>query len=1140
MRALYKVMKTALSLISIIFIAALLPLKALSLSPDTYAPSSVLAQGRWVKISVSQTGMHLIPVADLRSWGFSDPSKVRVYGYGGNRIPDRFSAANYVDDLPLVQSEATSRGVVFYAVGPDTRIDFGPRGLHYHSLNPYSTVGYYFLTDNDIPLREIPLSGGAPESEPQKTFVQALRHEVDEVSPMESGHRLLGEDFRYTPSRMFTFQLPGIADPEVWMQCDFYADVKSATLNLSFTANGETLQPFATDRVKASPADENGDSVRIRKVFEISGETLALGITAKSAGQVRLANLDNISLCYTRHLALPSTRTLVFTLPIGDAELAGATADTRVWDVTNPLDITRLNTTATSSGVAWSSDYYSKRTYAAWDPSASMPTPRLAARSVKNQDIHSRPTPDMVIITHADLSDQAERIAQMHRTERDSLDVFVTLPDPVYNEFASGAPDYNAFRRMMKMFYDRALADPMQRMPRYVLLMGGANFDHRRLTPSSSRLRSAVLPIWQTDEARGDSYSFSSDDPIAFLQDNSGLFNGRDMMCVAVGRIPAKTSDEARIFTDRLISYVTTPIEGEWRNRVLLLADDGDNAIHLEQTEEVDSAMRDSESGRGLIYRKVYLDAYEKQGGVTTAGRTKMHNLLNDGVVWWNFIGHASTTALTGEGVLTSSDLGNLYLRKPPFFYGATCSYIHWDGSGVSGLQTLTLAESGGVVGGIAATRPVQIAQNGPLSRAMASEVFQRDEQGRFRPVAEALRRAKNSRTGENNKLRYVMVGDPAMRLAIPENTVTLDSINGQKVEDIDDEDTAPVTIQALSKITLSGTVTSALGEKLTDFNGYVALSLYDADQTYTAIRSDRDPIPVIDEMGERLITARAKVTGGEWRGEFVLPAEIADNYRPATLSLYARTDAGTDEASGVNRQFYIYGVADNFTDNTPPEIEYLYLNHETFKPGDKVNATPMLIARVSDDTALNMATNGVGHQMTLRLDGLTSYSDISTFFTPDADGTPGGNIAYQLPELQPGVHEATLRVWDVAGNSAKKSFEFFVDPSQQPTLFDVYSDANPAGIEANFYIKHNRPDAMLTVKVDIYSISGAHVWSAESRGRADMFVTSPVHWDLTDRSGRKVGRGIYLYVTTVTTDATGDYPATSSSATRRIAVAPM
>ena len=216
-----------------------------------------------------------------------------------------------------------------------------------------------------------------------------------------------------------------------------------------------------------------------------------------------------------------------------------------------------------------------------------------------------------------------------------------------------------------------------------------------------------------------------------------------------------------------------------------------------------------------------------------------------------------------------------------------------------------------------------------------------------------------------------------------------------------------------------------------------------------------------------------------------------------------------------------------------------MYLNHETFASGDAVNVTPLLMARVSDDMGLNMSLAGIGHQMSLRIDDNMHFSDLSSSFIPDSDGLPAGDIVYQLPELSAGSHTATLKIWDIGGNSATASIDFIVDPTLAPKIFYVYTDANPATVEANFYIAHNRPEAMLSVRIDVYDLSGQPIWSETTRGRADMYLSSPVNWNLTNSAGARVGRGIYVYRATVTTEATSDAPATSSSIAKRIAVAP-
>ena len=47
----------------------------------------------------------------------------------------------------------------------------------------------------------------------------------------------------------------------------------------------------------------------------------------------------------------------------------------------------------------------------------------------------------------------------------------------------------------------------------------------------------------------------------------------------------------------------------------------------------------------------------------------------------------------------------------------------------------------------------------------------------------------------------------------------------------------------------------------------------------------------------------------------------------------------------------------------------------------------------------------------------------------------------------------------------------------------------------------------------------GQLVWSTTESGRSDMFNSFPITWDLTDLSGRRLQRGIYLYRAGISTD---------------------
>lgn len=1111
---------------------------------DTYASSSVLSSGKWVKISVAETGIHMISDSQLRSWGFSDPSKVKVYGYGGQRIPDALTLSNYIDDLPQVQSVKTSRGLFFYAQGPIKWVSVQTT-RYIPTQNPFSSLGYYFLSDRETEPSDIPvISAGVSSAEPVTSFTGRTFHEVNEVSPGTTGHYLVGEDFRYTPSNTFNFDLPDrVEGTKVWTQVSFFSKTKNPSKML-YTVNGTPLTQTYEDDIRGcdiSSSYVHGSDVTLRKEFDMNGNRLSLGLTHSSpASSVIMARLDFIAVNYTRALKLRDGK-LEFTLRTPSFTLDGATAATRVWDVTKPLEISQLATTANGNAVNCINQYTGSRSYVAWDESATYPSPLLVG-NVANQDLHATEAPDMVIFTLRDWESQAQRIADYHR-QTDGMDVIVVNQETVFNEFSSGVPDVNGFRKLLKMYWDRGniAGKPL----RYALFMGRGVFDNRRITPEIKRLSYPTMPIWQTDTGADDNSSYTTDDIFAFLRDGSGSSTSSDYLCIAVGRIPAKSAENARELVDKLLAYNESMPVGEWRNHVMMVADDQDFGVHMTQSENMLTWMAKTTEGTDNFFiDKVYIDAYRRTADGYPDARERMFKLLNEGTMWWNYIGHASDHGWTHEKFLTMDDIDNLYLRRYPVLFASTCDFLRWDRSSESGAEVMFHNNSGGVIAAISATRPVYISDNGILSLAIGRYMFRRGSDGQLPTLGEIYRNAKNdmrplvtengvTRLGEksasSNKLRYVLMGDPAMRLTAPSNIVKLHKINGVE---LDPEN--PPSLMARQEATVEGAIYNPAGDAvLTDFNGTLALTLYDAEHSVTTFGNGKDGSSIVyDEQGNKLLTTNGTVTGGRFSFNIIMPSEIEDNYRPAAINMVATADNG-NAALGCERGVYAYGSDDNAAPDTePPVIESFYLNHSSFRSGDKVNTTPMVLAKISDNRALNISTAGIGHQMTLYLDESTTLTDVSSFFTVSGESQREGDIAYQMESLQPGYHTLKLRVWDTAGNFAESTIEFTVDNELAPKIYDVYSDANPASVEANFYISHDRPEAKATVTISVYNLLGAEVWSSSATGRSDMFKSAPVRWDLRDKGGHRVPRGIYLYRASITTD--GEQYETT---TKRIAV---
>ena len=354
----------------------------------------------------------------------------------------------------------------------------------------------------------------------------------------------------------------------------------------------------------------------------------------------------------------------------------------------------------------------------------------------------------------------------------------------------------------------------------------------------------------------------------------------------------------------------------------------------------------DVSGGSIMLPRKVYIDAYDYVGSTYPEARKAMYRMLDEGVVWWNFVGHASPTGWTKEGMLSYSDLNSLYLRHWPFIYAATCDFLRLDSRRVSGGELMYLERYGGAIGMISAVRPVYISDNGKLTAAIGRALAEIGKDSAILTPGEIYRRAKNdirtddnnSQMSDDNRLRYIFVGDPALPLAMPVNNVRIDTIKGISIADTD----VQPTLAALERATISGSVMSNDGSELSDFEGVLLVDIFDSERTVSTNGRGEGTVENFEDIGGRIYTGSAPVKNGHFTLEVAMPAEVAQNFRPAAMSLYAYSTTDDTEAVGLFRNFYVYGYDDSVTpDDKAPVIESMVLNHSDFRSGDAVNDHP-------------------------------------------------------------------------------------------------------------------------------------------------------------------------------------------------------
>lgn len=1107
---------------------------SVALDRSHYASSSALSSGRWVKVRVSGTGMHRVSASQLKSMGFKDASKVNVYGYGGNIISSALTAAQ-PDDLPMQPVVRLSDGgIVFYGVGTVAEY-IDDKGQISHEQNYFSTASYYYLSDRetDKTTPEAIEPSGTVSGDIIDAVPVMVVHERELEAAGPTGRILLGEDFRSVTKQNFSLEMPGRkAETPVELTVRMGAKSAGGTNVYSVTANGAHAGDVNISGLRGSYSEVHSvlDSLKTTVTPLDNSEKLDIEIayTPSGAQVVYMSRLDFIRVTYTRSLHFANNEIAFPYASRNGGEtlrITGGDATTQLWDVTDAAAPRRINVTPDSDGSLQFNALPGARKYIAFTP-AGVTDEVSGAVQVRNQDLHALETPDMVIISPEQFMNQALRIAQMH-SDDDGMDVVVLKPEDVYNEFSSGSPDASAFRKLLKMWYDR---DPGK--IKYCLLMGRATYDNRQLTATVKNAGYPRLPIWQSVNSSSETSSFCSDNFIGMLDDCERLAMGTAKVRVAVGRMPVKNASEATQAVDKLINYVESSDLGSWRNQVMVIADDADGGDHLRQAQKVITAMEGQGNGENFMYERLYLDSYPLGTASTSKSypdaRKRMFKILNDGVGFIDFIGHGNPTSLTHENLLTYTDVTSMTNKRLPIMLAATCEFMRFDSDNISAAEIMWLNNKGGTIAFIAANRKVYITQNGMFNEAIGKNFFRRDAEGHARRLGDVYIGGLNDYPAtDDNRHRYALMGDPALKIVSPELCVAIDEIDGVALADIHDAGDYPV-LTARSKVKVKGRVTDADGALLDDFNGRVVPTVFDAERAITtyghpSVGEDDGKVMTYNDRKNRLFTGSFAVKGGLWEATVIIPEEIDNNYSPALLNMYAYSD-DLREANGATTQFYVYGYAEDSEDRdtTDPEILGIGLNSYMFRDGGIVNSSPLFVAKVRDDSGINISSSGIGKQMTLIVDGRRIYEDLVDQFTPDPDDYLAGEVQYTIPTLDDGDHQLMFTVWDNAGNNTSRTLDFKVKSDMQPSV-NVYTDASPATAGVTFYVAPDLPLEGTHCHIGVYDLSGRMIWDAQAVDSGNPATPMQARWDLTDRGGARVARGIYIYRCTVTDGKGGE-----------------
>lgn len=1070
-----------------------------------YAGKSALSEGRWVKIRVGESGLYKIDRETLAEWGFNDPSRVTVYGYGGARLCGDTFSADLPDDVRPTATMRVGDGVIFYGEGIG-RTQARALSTLDVSRNMYDRYGYYFVTEDGGADSYGTVMAGKSSASELDYHLSTMTIENDVNNPGEGGGVFHDAPMSPGETRVYSFEVsdfqptPRLATYGRF-EYRFAAHNSDATTTLTVAQPESVVDVYHRWGTASKVTTESrlynvGEGyMRIAPVesgsFVGNTATLDFVIAADAETDADYIAVDRVSLTYPRLSRMAEHDFLSMHFPSGTQNfiIRESDADVYVWDVTDAAAVAPLavvyDEAASITEIRNSAGASSARRYMAFRADGSFMKPEYAGEAA-NTNLHGMPVPEMVIVTTGEFEAAARELAAIHG--RHGLDVAVAKQDDIYNEFSSGTRSAMGIRRFVKMLYDRG-----DGRLKHVLMYGPSHWDNRDGVAGGLE----ALPSYQT-ELENCAYDISTNytADTYFVKLNDSYVSARqyyEPMDVNVGRIPVYSTSQASAINRKISRHLDNYSRSVAYGNVVLMSDDGEGGGHLKQSLEVLDLMRSANSS--MTFTQVHNLIYPWQKKSAVAARAVMTSALRRGAGYVTFSGHSMRTMLTPENLWGVTQIEAVDYELSPLAMLATCSSFDFDRRSNSLADQMISKEKGGMIGVVTSCREVYMNYNQSLNLNMAGAYASADAS---MTIGDLFRKAYNA-TIDNasfglavNTMCYNLCGDPAVPVAAHSHTIEIDDVCG-----------GASVVPAMGKLNISGDVTDGENVDKT-FDGEVYVTVYDAPRTLYTVVKDRDPetkVQPVDHDEYILASGRGKVEGGHFDLSMVLPRPN----RPGIsnrIVVVASNDKGMSAMTSYDGLTVVAGDEElpGATDPTAPLITALYINDEEFVDGDVVDGSFTVYGEImASESGLDIRSESIGGGVSLMLDGHRRLEGLTERLAAVKDGEPV-EFSVEVSGIIDGRHTLTLTAFNNDGVSSSRSIDFVVVNEPLGAVLEVVS--REVNEEAELVLVHDN-DTEPVVRLVIEDVFGKAVKSVDN-------AVMPYRWPLDGEDGAKVKPGVY------------------------------
>jgi parallel beta-helix repeat protein len=676
--------------------------------PDSL--QSTLSSTAAVKIAVRREGFYRVTLAELVAAGFPnkfEPRNLQLF-VDGRQVPINLTGTE-------AGRGAETAAIEFYAVGLDS---------------PFADERIYWLVAGAEPGLRINQveAHTAPQPVASLAYTVERRDRTIYFSALRNGERenFFGAVITNQPLDQL------IAVPQLDLTATDSArlevvlqGVTNSPHNIVVQLNGATVGSIDFDRQANVAAEFAIPPAHLRE----GDNTVTL---ETSGGQADVSLVDRIRLTYPRKLTVAGDA-LCFTAPGGRAlSLDGfASKEIRLFDVTDADSVEELiGVIDEQKGGGYRFSLHVPGPGARRLLALTNETSKKPARLWLNLPSSLRQPnngADLLIITRSELMSSLEPLKALREGQR--LSVAMVDVEDIYDEFNFG----NRSPQAVKDFLAYANTT-WKKKPRFLLLGGDGSYDPRNyLGAGDTDLVPARLIDTQLMETVSDDWYAD--------------FNDDGLPDLAVGRLPARTAEEARLIVGKIIAYeLASPSE-----EVLLVADRNDG-FNFEAV---------SESLRPLIPSRLRVNQVYRGRSDDETARRSLLEAINRGQKLVNFAGHGSVDVWRGN-LLTSEEAHALENGEHlSVFVMMNCLNGYFQDVALDSLaESLLKAKRGGAVAVWASSAMTYPDEQGLMNRELYRQLFNSSLR-----LGEAAARAKAAVGDQDVRRSWILFGDPTTRI---------------------------------------------------------------------------------------------------------------------------------------------------------------------------------------------------------------------------------------------------------------------------------------------------------------------------------------------------------------------------------------